>query len=122
MDKDDLIASLTAELRDLRIRVAQIEHVVGPTQGEPELRARRAAEEYERSAIRAAASTYRTGDRIRITKNLRKPADWDNTVEWNQEQAQLATVTKVEKKQVWFITDNGINTWRAINNIKKVEA
>jgi hypothetical protein len=120
MDKDNLIASLTAELQELRIRVTQIERAVGPTQEEIERRATRAAEEYERSARRAAASSFQTGDRIRIKKNLKKPADWDNTVEWTQERAQLATVTKISKKQVWFVTDNGIHMWRAINNIERL--
>ena len=120
-DKDDLIAALTAEIEELRIRVTQVERAVGPTPEELERRARRAAEDYERSARKAAAATYRTGDRIRIKKNLKLPSDWDSTVDWVQEQAQLATVTRVMKKQVWCVTDNGITTWRAINNIQRIE-
>ena len=120
-DKDDLIAALTAEIEELRIRVTQVERAVGPTPEELDRRARKAAEDYERSARTAAATTYRTGDRIRIKRNLKLPSDWDSTVEWVQEQAQLATVTRVTKKRVWFVTDNGISTWRAINNIQRIE-
>ena len=120
-DKDDIIAALTAEIQELRIRVTQVERAVGPTSEELARRATRAAESYERSARQAAAAAYRTGDRIRIKRNLKTPSDWDSTVEWIQEQAQLATVTRVSKKQVWFVTDNGISTWRAINNITHLE-
>ena len=120
-DKDDLIAALTAEIEELRIRVTQVERPVGPTPEELERRARKAAEDYERSARKAVATTYRAGDRIRIKRNLKLPSDWDSTVQWVQEQAQLATVTRVTKKQVWFVTDNGITTWRAINNIQRIE-
>jgi hypothetical protein len=121
MDKDDLIALLTTELQELRIRVTQLEQVVGPTREETESRARRATEEYEHSARRAAASTFQPGDRIRINKTLKKPADWDNVVEWDQKLAQTATVTQFKNKQVWFVTDNGVRTWRAINNVTKIE-
>jgi hypothetical protein len=106
MDREDIVANLTAELRDLRIRVAQLE-------------ADRPNRETERSAKRAAATVFKQGDRININKTLKKPAVWDNTVVWNQEQAQRATVTHVYKGQVWFVTDNGVKTWRAINNITR---
>ena len=123
MDKDDLIASLTAELAELRIHVAQIERAVvgGPTPEEIGSRARGVAAEYERSAREAAASTFKKGDRIRIKKHFKKPANWSNAIEWNQDKAQLATVTRITKAQVWFISDQGIETWRAIKNIEKTD-
>ena len=112
MDKDDLIASLTAELAELRIRVTQIERAVGgPTPEEIGSRARRVAAEYESSARKAVASTFKKGDRIRIKKHFKKPANWSNAIEWNQDKAQLATVTRITKAQVWFISDQGIETW-----------
>ena len=119
MDKDELIASLTAELDELRIRMTQINRAVGPTPEEIGSCARRVAAEYESSAREAAASTFKKGDRIRIKKHFKKPANWSNAIEWNQDKAQLATVTRVTKAQVWFISDQGIETWQAIKNIEK---
>lgn len=71
MDSEDAVAKLIAELRDLRIRVAQLE-------------ATRPNHETEHSATRAAARVFRKGDRISINKTLKKPASWNNTVAWDK--------------------------------------
>jgi hypothetical protein len=65
-------------------------------------------------------------DRIWIKNTVRKPASWNNNIEWNGNKARSATVTKVLIKgpvvQVHFITDNGVSTWRAPNNVCLITA
>lgn len=65
------------------------------------------------------------GDRIRIRNTVRKPASWDNSIEWVAKDAQTATVTEVLTKglttQVHFVTNNGVKTWRAPNNVHLIE-
>ena len=99
MDSEDVVAKLITELKDLRIRVAQLEAVAAPNQGQA-----------ERSDSTAAASQLRPGDRVQIKNKVRKPATWSSSAEWNQEKAQKATVTHHYKEQVHFETDNGVKT------------
>ena len=64
------------------------------------------------------------GDRIYIKNKLNKPATWDNHTKWIEAEGKTATVTEVIQKgptkQVHFITDNGVHTWRAVNNIRLI--
>ena len=62
------------------------------------------------------------GDRVRIKKRnkVRKPATWTSQVAWSAEKERTATVTRVTPTQVHFITDNGVETWRAPNNLDKI--
>ena len=60
------------------------------------------------------------GDRVCITNMVRKPATWNNKTEWDKDKGRLATVTKATPEQVHIITDNGVSTWRAPNNLKKI--
>jgi len=53
MDSEDVVAKLITELKDLRIRVAQLEAVAAPNQGQA-----------ERSDSTAAASQLRPGDLV----------------------------------------------------------
>ncbi|KAI2494384.1 hypothetical protein MHU86_1550 [Fragilaria crotonensis] len=106
--KTDDIDQLTTELRDLRIRVAQLE--AAAIGHEPD----------ERSASAAAATVFQRGDRVKIKNKLKKPATWPVTAKWDQEAAQLATVTHNYKNQVHFRTDNGVKTWRAHNNLARL--
>jgi hypothetical protein len=122
MDREDLIAQLITELQDLRIRVVQLETAAHERVNESSALETAARERVnESSARRAATPPFRPGDRVSIKKILKKPAIWDNAIAWNQEQAQLATVTHLHRGQVWFETDNGIKTWRAVNNITRLE-
>ena len=124
MDREDLIAQLITELQDLRIRVVQLETAAHERVNEiSALETAAHAERVNKSRARRAATTpFQPGDRISIKKILKKPATWHNDIAWNQEQAQLATVTHlVHRGQVWFETDNGIKTWRAVNNITRLE-
>ena len=85
-----------------------------------------------RETIRQAVSQrnflngdYLRGDRIWIKNKIQKPANWDNRIAWFERDAKAATVTKVVRKgsfkQIHFITDNGIRTWRAPNNVCLLE-
>jgi hypothetical protein len=58
---------------------------------------------------------------VKINNKLKKPATWSNTVEWDEEAAQLPTVTHKYKGQVHFQTNNGVKTRRAPNNWAKLE-
>lgn len=108
MDRKDEIELLTAQLQAINIRLAQLE----------------AAAEQDKKAIKSSAETaaaIRKGDRVNIVNKLKKPSTWSAHVEWHQEDAQKATVTHFYKGQVHFVTDNGVKTWRAINNLEKIE-
>jgi ABC-type phosphate transport system auxiliary subunit len=59
------------------------------------------------------------GDRMRIKNNeLCRPTDWNNTIIWVEE--RRATVTRVVEGQIHFITLNGVRTWRAPNNMRRL--
>ena len=60
------------------------------------------------------------GDRVRITNKVKRPATWTSQLAWDKERERSATVTRVTPTQVFFITDNGVETWRAPNNLKKI--
>jgi hypothetical protein len=109
MDREDEIEQLTAQLRTINIRLAQLETAAAARDRVP-----------ERSAEVAAATTLKKGDRVKINNKLKRPATWNVLVEWNQDQAQKATVTHLYKEQVHFVTDNGVKTWRAANNLTKL--
>jgi outer membrane murein-binding lipoprotein Lpp len=106
--KTEDIDQLTTELRDLKIRVAQLEAAITDRETD------------ERSASTAAAAVFQRGDRVKVKNKLKKPATWPVTAKWDQEAAQLATVTHNYKNQVHFITDNGVKTWRAHNNLARL--
>jgi hypothetical protein len=119
------IDQLITELRDLKIRVAQLE--AAATDREYECSASTAAApaaandcESERSASTAAAPVFKCGDRVKIKNKLKKPATWPSNITWNQDAAQVATVTHNYREQVHFRTDNGVKTWRAQNNLVKL--
>jgi hypothetical protein len=115
MDKDDEIQQLTAQLRSVTIRLEQLEAAAGREKNGSSAGTAAAPS----SAKRAAAPILQKGDRVNITNTVNKPRSWNNNVEWDQEKAQRATVTHFYRGQVHFITDNGVRTWRAINNLTK---
>ena len=71
------------------------------------------------------AYPFAEGDRVRIKNKIRKPADWDNQTTWSETEARTATVTNILRRgntiQIHFITDNGVNTWRAPNNLCHIQ-
>ena len=60
------------------------------------------------------------GDRVRVKNRVRKPATWTSETEWTEAKERLATVTRVTKEQIHFVTDNGTRTWRAPNNLRRL--
>ena len=107
MDKDQQIEHLIAQVQALQIRVTQLE-------------AARNEQEPIVGATAAASKEFEKGDRVRVRNALKKPATWPRNVVWEKELAQVATVTHLYGKQVHFVTDNGVKTWRAANNLENL--
>ena len=114
-DDKEVIKHLVIELTALRIRVTQLEVELTATASTT----RAAAAEAE-SVEKATAAVIKVGDRVRIKNTLRKPANWPVQKEWDRDQAQLATITHLKKDQIHFVTDNGVKTWRAVQNLIKI--
>lgn len=60
------------------------------------------------------------GDRVYVINRVRKPATWTSKVEWTAEKERRATVTRVTATQIHILTDNGVRTWRAPNNLRRL--
>ena len=112
--QDYIIEQLIAEVRSLRIRLDTLE---AEREGE---RSEGEAIAEERNGNAETDGEFSVGDRIRITNKVRKPATWSKSVAWSEETERKGTVTRIIGDQVHFVTDNGTNTWRAQNNIKKI--
>ena len=105
-DSDDPIEQ---EIKALRARLEQLDVAVSN---------RQQAREGQEGAGVAANSGLKKGDRVRVKNKLKKPATWSKSDEWIQQQAQKATVTHRYRNQIHFVTDNGVKTWRAENNLE----
>jgi hypothetical protein len=57
---------------------------------------------------------------VRILNPIKKPATWNNSRKWSEADAKNATVTEVRTEQIFFTTDNGVETWRAPNNLQNL--
>lgn len=113
--EDSRIDEIILELRSLRLQVAHLETELNrrnSSQPEPNRTSRPSAPGHTHG--------YSIGDRVRILNKIKKPATWDNRVEWNETEARQATVTEVRPTQIFFTTDNGVETWRAPNNLRKL--
>ena len=135
MDKYDAIEQLTAQLRNVTLRLAQLEAAVArennggsaEAAAAPTSSATRAAAPTgsaspaaaPSSAPRAATPIIQKGDRVNITNIVHRPQNWNR--EWDQTKAQKATVTHFYRGQVHLVTDNGVRTRRAVNNLTKSE-
>jgi hypothetical protein len=108
MDDRRSMDDLIGQLRALQVRVAQLETAA------PEPRTDSAP------PVRAAAPRFKRGDRVFIKNKVKKPATWSNAVAWNDDNAKTATVSHIYKGQVHFVTDNGVKTWRAVNNLERI--
>jgi hypothetical protein len=115
------IEELIRELRTLKLRVATLE-----AENDYQ-RARRESSEHTRTLTAASNNSTHDmervngigrGDRVRITNTVKKPAYW--TKAWDEKKERVATVIKVTPSQIHFRTDNGVNTWRAPNNVRKI--
>jgi hypothetical protein len=91
------IDRLTKEIKDLRIRVAQLE-------------SQRPSDD---------TSILQVGDRVRIKNKIRKPKHWPTEKAWTETLERKAIVTRVTTDRIYITTDNGTLTWRQPSNIKK---
>jgi hypothetical protein len=107
MESDPRIDKLIAELRTLCLQVARLEsEVLTHRSGSA------TTEQHHRRAesARFFAHGYATGNRDRILNKVKKPATWDNRVERSETAAQTASVTEGREMQIFFKTDNGVET------------
>ena len=74
----------------------------------------------DRRALLPRVNGIVKGDCIQIKNKVKKPAAWTSQVAWSAEKERTATVTRVTPSQIHFITDNGVKTWRAPNNVEKL--
>ena len=111
--QDEQVEDLIRELKSLNLRrneiFAQLEAAYTGHDSEEEAR---------RSIGGSSANGFKKGDRIRIRNKVKRPAAW--TRPWDKEKEKTATVTRVTATQVHYITDNGVETWRAPNNVERV--
>ena len=118
MRSDPKIEDLIEELKALRVRETAI---IREIEAANELRIRRASinatERRETNNAEAVPNCIRTGDRVRITNKIRRPAT--ATATWTEQLERIATVTRVTPEQIHIVTDNGTRTWRAPNNLRK---
>jgi hypothetical protein len=65
------------------------------------------------------STTFRTGDRIRITNKIKRPANWDaDASPWDRSKSAAATVTSVTATRIYFTNDNGLATWRLHKHVQ----
>jgi hypothetical protein len=126
MDREDEIEQLTTQLRNISIRLAQLEAAASRQDTERSATGRAAAPGGHKNIVsgtstNTAVPIISKGDCVRITNVVKKPSYWNDNSEWNQTKAQRATLTHFYRGQVHFVTDNGIRTWRAINNLARIE-
>ncbi len=103
--KTDQVALLIQELRSLKLRESLLLDELEVASGRSSSNAR-------------ASSTLSVGDRIRVRNLIRKPSDW--TRPWKTSISRLATITAVQNDRVYFITDNGLETGRAMKNVERL--
>jgi hypothetical protein len=101
--QEKTINELIKELKALHLREAQVVSLL-------ERAARQDSE---------AEHQYEPGDRIHITTRVKKPASWGNKP-WDYQRSKFATVTHSTTERVYFVTDNGVNSWRLFKNVTKV--
>ena len=117
--EDKSVQELIESLRTLRVQEERIiERIEIATERERTSAARRAAptesQDHDNQPINV-------GDRVYITNKVRKPATWGLTREtWSAYKERHAVVTRVESNKVYVRTDNGVDTWRAPGNLRRI--
>jgi hypothetical protein len=130
MEKKKTIQELISALQTLRLEeaelTAQLEEALNNEGEQGYTTNKQTAVVTNREERRNTNRNLAGGDRIRIKNRLHKPANWNNDIEWVESEGKNATVTEVLTKgtsiQVHFITDNGVRTWRAPNNVQLLTA
>jgi hypothetical protein len=103
------IHDLIQELKDLHLREAEIISLLDKTNAG--LTAQRGD---------TVDHGLEKGDRVKVKNQVKKPANWGNDT-WNYQQARVATVTFTTADRIYFVTDNGIKTWRSPRNLERLE-
>ena len=119
-DEEDEITKLIQELKDLKIREAQV--LLRLERAHQKNKNQERCEETSTDSTTPSAREnedntrgYKKGDRIVITNRVKKPVNWKG--EWTATKERHATVTISTTEKVFFKTDNGVFTWRAPKNI-----
>jgi hypothetical protein len=112
------IQELIKELKRLQLREAAIVSLIEATNAGRDENEFTHEEGTERH-IDATEHGVEKGDRIRIKNQVKKPANWGRDF-WEYKQARIATVTFVTVDRIYFVTDNGIRTWRAPHNVERI--
>lgn len=134
-DDAEIIEQLVSEFRTLQVRRTTIEQ--RQTQIVDQLAAAAREEEASAEPAPAAPATNNRGPRIRarrpnsdlaaryppgcrviILNVIRTPRGRTNDPHFNPARERHATVTHVTGQQVWFLTDNGTETWRKGHNLR----
>ena len=120
-DKDIDINALIADWEALQIRATGI--VRRLEAAEARRASRPDATPSNPVACGIAVNGMRRGDRARIKNQIIKLlATWPSERKWTKEEARRAIVAKItSSQQVHFVTDNGIRTWRASNNLERIQ-
>ena len=113
---EELVEELTRALSDLRLReavlVSTLARLLKATKSETQ-------EVNERASL--AIKRIGRGNRVWITNKVRKPADWAAHTKWKEDEFRSARVIRVTRRQIFILTDNGVETWRAPNNLRKIK-
>ena len=119
---DPTLQDLVRELRAIRIREAQIieriEGVLAETPNE-------GAKEPSAPPTKKSSHGLKIGDRIVITNKINRPANWPRSDPWIESEHKTATIREIIRisptnTQIHFITDGGVETWRAPNNVRTI--
>jgi hypothetical protein len=125
--QDSLLEELTRELRELRLetklREAAILSRIERIQQQQSQATVSPVEVYSTSTTTTNPTQIngiQRGDRVLIINKVKKPASWPKQKVWKEDEFRSATVLKVSRDQISILTDNGISTWRAPNNLQLV--
>jgi hypothetical protein len=110
------IDELIKELKELQVREAEVLVLIEQANKRRDL----VAGTHGVHTQNGTKHGFEQGDRIRITNQVKKPAHWGVDEHWNYIDAQKATVTFTTTDRVYFVTDNGVTTWRTPRNIKRI--
>jgi hypothetical protein len=120
MDGDDEIDSLIAEWESLRIRATVVVELLEAAQARRSNRPTPVASASVQVPRGPTINGFARGDRVRIKNKVNKPASWPAARVWDKDAARFATITEVTREQIHFVTDKGVRTWRAHNNLERV--
>jgi hypothetical protein len=101
--EEEQIEDLTRELNELKIREAVLIAAIARLQAAP-----------------ANVKGIEVGNRVWIKNKVRKPAHWPTQTPWIESEYRTARVTKISTRQIFVLTDNGVDTWRALNNLQRI--